>query len=58
MAVHGGPEKKETAKFILLIDWFFHCVNVCTLEEDHNQKPDLMPFWSVKDPRFKVTVYC
>ena len=55
MAAYGGPEKEETDKFILLMNRFFDCLNVRALQEgDHKRNPDLMPYRTVTDSRFKV----
>ncbi|KAK6181946.1 hypothetical protein SNE40_009722 [Patella caerulea] len=50
----GGEEAQETAKFILLIDRFFDCLNVRSkFEGQKKRKTDLMPYESIDDPRFK-----
>ena len=55
MEAYGGDDKSETAKFILLMDRFFDCLNVRALDEgDMKRKPDLAPFRSLNDPRFRV----
>jgi hypothetical protein len=58
MAAYGGSECEETAKFILLVDRFFDCLNTRSMQESiKNRKPDLMPYSSDKDPRFQVGYY-
>ena len=55
LTAYGGPEVQETARFVLLMDRLFDCLNVRALEEgNHKLKPDLMPYTSVTDPRFQV----
>ena len=55
MQAYGGPAHGETARFILLIDRFFDCMNVRALTEgNHKRKPDLNPYRSINDVRFKV----
>ena len=54
-AYFGDPSTRETQKFILMFDRLFDCLNV----RDFNQwkvkrKPDLKPYRSVDDERFKV----
>lgn len=49
----GGPECRETAKFILLMDQFFDCLNVrCLTEATQKRKPNLAPYRDVQDTRF------
>ncbi len=51
----GSPETKETEKFILMMDRFFDCLNVRNFKEwALKKKPDLKPYSSPDDPRFKV----
>ena len=58
LAAYGREEVQETARFILLMDRMFDCLNVRALTEgDHKLKPDLMPYRSVDDPRFEVTLF-
>ena len=55
MTAYGGPETEETDKFILLMNRFFDCLNVRALQEgDHKRNPDLTPYRSATDSRFKV----
>lgn len=42
----------ETAKFCRMFDKFFDCLN--TRNAERNRKPDLDPYRSDKDVRFKV----
>ncbi|KAK6174161.1 hypothetical protein SNE40_017489 [Patella caerulea] len=54
MQEYGGDEASETAKFVSMIDRFFACMNVRSLSESlRKRKPDLMPYTSLEDPRFK-----
>ena len=49
----GGPQVQETAKFVLLMDRFFDCMNTRHLNEGQRKlKPDLDPYRDVNDPRF------
>ena len=51
----GDPTTKETEKFILMMDRFFDCLNVRSLNQwREKRKPDLKPYTSVNDPRLKV----
>ena len=55
MAAYYGPEMSETAKFFLLIDRFFDCLNGRSLQEAiYTLKPDMAPYRSQNDPRFEV----
>ena len=51
----GSPETKETERFILMMDRFFDCLNVRNFKEwALKKKPDLKPYSSPDDSRFKV----
>lgn len=53
MQEYGGPEQQETARFILLMDRFFDCLNSRNLLEGKRfRKPDLLPYTHVSDIRF------
>lgn len=53
MQHHGGVEARETAKFILLMDRFFDCLNSRHWgEAEQRKKPDLAPYVDVNDGRF------
>ncbi len=55
MENYYAPEMSETARFFLLCDRFFDCLNVRSLREDvFRRKPDLAPYKRVDDPRFEV----
>ena len=57
MQAYGPPEAQETAKFILLMDRFFDCLNTRHLHEGARKlKPDLDPYTSENDPRFTFLV--
>ena len=46
---------EETAKFCLLFDKFFDCLNTRRAgEEKEKRKPDLDPYRSIEDTRFTV----
>lgn len=46
----------ETAKFCSMFDKFFDCLNTRNVEEGGEKlKPDLQPYRSGQDPRFKVS---
>ncbi|XP_014679242.1 PREDICTED: uncharacterized protein LOC106819095 isoform X2 [Priapulus caudatus] len=50
----GRDDVLETAKFVLLMDRFFDCLNVRSVNEGkYKRKPDLLPYTDVKDPRFE-----
>ena len=52
-----GDEAKGTVKFIRMIDRAFDCMNVRSKYEGaKKRKPDLLPYTSLNDPRFKVCV--
>lgn len=51
----NDPETKETQKFCKMFDRFFDCLNVRSyVEGEKKRKPDLLPYRTVKDIRFKV----
>ncbi|KAK7481901.1 hypothetical protein BaRGS_00026809 [Batillaria attramentaria] len=53
MQEYGGPDCQETARFILLMDRFFDCLNTRSLTEGTNRrKNDLLPYRHVDDARF------
>ena len=48
MQASGNPQSLETARFILLMDRFFDCLNGRSLEEeDRKRKPDCKAYRSV-----------
>lgn len=50
----GPPEAAGTAKFCIMMDTFFDCLNVKNTKECIlKQKPDLKPYTSVDEIRFK-----
>ena len=54
MQQYGTPGSQETAKFILLMDRFFDCLNSRNLSEvDRTRKPELLPYTRVDDLRFQ-----
>ncbi|KAK7112467.1 hypothetical protein V1264_011920 [Littorina saxatilis] len=54
MQTYGKPEVQETAKFVLLMDRFFDCLNTRHLKEGERKlKPDLDAYTDVNDPRFQ-----
>ena len=58
MAAYGTPEMQETARFLLLTNRFFDCLNVRSLNEGQQKNnPDLMPYVSPDDPRITVRLY-
>lgn len=45
----------ETERFCRLFDQFFDCMNTRNLDEGwKKRKPNLRPYFSSEDPRFKV----
>lgn len=51
----GDPSTKETEKFVLMMDRFFDCLNVRSLNQwKEKRKPDLKPYVSTDDQRLKV----
>ena len=54
---HGDvyADTKATAEFCNKFDAFFDCLNVrCTREGKHKRKPNLEPYETSSDMRFKV----
>ena len=50
---YGGPECQQTAKFCMMMDHFFDCLNVRnTTEHTLKRKEFLKPYSSVEDERF------
>lgn len=50
----GGPECRETAKFVLLMDQFFDCMNGRSKKEGaRKRKPNLKPYTDQNDDRFQ-----
>eukprot|EP00731_Ephydatia_muelleri_P028880 Em0020g524a len=50
----GGVEAAETAKFLIMFDKFFDCLNVSNCSEGHQQrKPFREPYRSADDFRLK-----
>jgi hypothetical protein len=47
----GPPNSEETAKFILMTDRFFDCLNGIS---NSDSKPDRRGYYSTDDPRFEV----
>ena len=55
----GGTEATETAKFVHMMDKFFDCMNVTSLEASKmRRKPFQQPYRSGSDFRLKVHVCC
>jgi hypothetical protein len=55
MLQYGTPEMAETARFIMLMDRMFDCMNVRSETEGiRRRKPDLLPYRDENDPRFQV----
>ncbi|XP_014677400.1 PREDICTED: uncharacterized protein LOC106817251 [Priapulus caudatus] len=53
LQANSGEEAQETAKFVLLMDRFFDCLNVRSHNEaERKRKPDLLPFRNADDARF------
>lgn len=49
----GGPECQETAKFVLMMDKFFDCMNTRAKNEGmRKKKPNLEPYFDKNDERF------
>lgn len=54
----NDPSTQETQKFCQMFDRFFDCLNVRSYVEGRKKrKPDLLPYRTVSDTRFKVIVY-
>lgn len=50
-----GPDVEETAKFVLMFDKFFDCLNVTNFTNAaRKRKPFLEPYTSAEDVRLKV----
>lgn len=55
MSVYGSEDMEETARFILLMDRFFDCLNVRAFgEARRTRKPDREVFNDKNDPRLQV----
>ena len=55
LTLYGGDEAKETAKFTLMFDKFFDCLNVSNYTDGkHHRKPFQSPYRSSDDFRIKV----
>ena len=55
LTLRGGHETEETARFILMMDKFFDCVNVRNFTHGiRAAKPFQMPYWGSDDQRVKV----
>ena len=55
MQEYLGPDASETAKFVLLVDRLFDCLNTSSFAgQNVKRKPDLPPHTSSDDPRFHV----
>ena len=53
--MENNPALTETIRFIRKFDTFFDIMNVRSLDESIlKRKPDLRPFRSISDNRFKV----
>ena len=53
---YGDPATRETQRFILMFDSFFDCLNVRNRDEHaKRRKPNLSPYTSPDDARFKVS---
>ena len=53
----GGPEVKETAKFVDMFDKFFDCLNVNNFTTGyHNRKDFQQPYRSAADFRLQVCI--
>ena len=56
LKLRGGHETEETARFLLMMDKFFDCVNVHNFTHGFRAaKPFQMPYWSADDQRVKVS---
>ncbi|CAM1323325.1 Uncharacterised protein r2_g3187 [Pycnogonum litorale] len=57
MMAYGHQDYSETARFILLCDRFFDCLNTRSLTEaQFKRKPYLKPYTDVNDPRFEFLI--
>ena len=55
LQTYGDASVQQTAKFILLVDQWFDCMNVRhTGEAGRKRKDNLKPYESEHDPRLKV----
>ena len=53
---YKDPATKEIQRFCQMFDHFFDCLNVQSYTEGRKKrKPDLLPYRTIKDTRFKVT---
>lgn len=58
MELVGDKEATETAKFLLMFDRFFDCLNVSNFDDGkHQRKPFREPFRTADDFRLKVQVW-
>ena len=58
LQLENNPNLTETIRFIRKFDKFFYMMNVRSLDESVlKRKPDLRPFRSISDNRFKVGVH-
>ena len=56
-AYFGDPATEETQRFVTMFDKLFDYLNVRSKDQwIHKLKPDLKPYTSVDDPRFKVCI--
>ena len=55
LAYYNDPTTSETQKFCAIFDRFFDCMNVRAYSEGTKKsKPDLLPYRTPNDTRFKV----
>ena len=55
LAYYNDPATSETQKFCRMFDRFFDCMNVRAYSEGtKKRKPDLLPYRTASDTRFKV----
>ena len=58
LQLENNPNLTETIRFIRKFDRFFDMMNVRSLDESVlKRKPDLRPYRSISDSRFKVGVH-
>ena len=51
-----NPEVKETERFVRMMNQFFDLFNVrSTTEGTKKRNPDLLPYKSIGDPRYKAS---
>ena len=55
LAYFGEAETKETEYFIRQFDRLFDCLNVRSLTEWYEKKPDLKPYTTPDDSRLQVS---